>query len=414
MKNRLIKASVIAVATLLLASCSKDKLADDFASPPQTMATGVYWYWMSDNISKEGVVKDLQAMKKAGINAVFIGNIADDTPYGKVKLFSDEWWDVLHTTMKTAGELGIEVGMFNCPGWSHTGGPWIKAGQSMRHIVASETRVTGGSRVNVKLPVPEQPAQYEDWGNIFYNYEGKPSPYFQDVRTLAVPVPENYRYNLFDAAGARVTVANMRPLAGASLDRPTQVKPTSPLAARFVVPKEEEASITLHLPEAQDARSLSIYPASHCRGDGELQAKVDGHFVTVATFPLYRVFPIPSIGATPFAPTVVGFRKVTSDEYRIVFRHIERDAAIGKVVLSPTAELDKYPEKTLARMYQGANPPWTEYKWTAVLDVPSADAGAQVAAPEQILDITDRMQPDGTLEWDAPAGEWLVLRMGMV
>jgi hypothetical protein len=31
-----------------------------------------------------------------------------------------------------------------------------------------------------------------------------------------------------------------------------------------------------------------------------------------------------------------------------------------------------------------------------------------------ILDITDRMSPDGTLNWNAPAGKWTILRMGHV
>jgi hypothetical protein len=230
MKNVFPKASVVAAACLLVAGCT-DKLADDFASPPDTMTTGVYWYWMSDNISKEGVIKDLQAMKQAGINAAFIGNIGGEgAPYGEVKIFSDEWWDVLHTAMKTAGELGIEIGLFNCPGWSHSGGPWIEAGQSMRHLVASETQVAGGGKVTIKLPVPAQPTQYKDWSDEFINHEGKPSSYFQDVRTLAVPVPEDYRLNLFDAPGARVSTTNLRPLVGASLDRPVHDAPTtSPL-----------------------------------------------------------------------------------------------------------------------------------------------------------------------------------------
>jgi hypothetical protein len=414
MKKAYFKTSMLAAASLLLSGCA-DKLANDFASPPQTMTTGVYWYWMSDNISKDGVVKDLQAMKKAGINAAFIGNIGGEgAPYGEVKLLSEEWWDVLHTAMKTAGELGIEIGMFNCPGWSHSGGAWIKAEQSMRHLVASETQIAGGSKVTVKLPVPSQPTQYKDWSHEFIDHEGKPSPHFQDVRTLAIPVPEDYRFNLFDAAGAKVTTTNLRPLADASLDRPAHnVPPTSPLSAKYVAPGGQESAITLRLPRPHDARSLSIYPASYCRGDGELQAKVNGQFVTVATYPLYRVFPIPSVGFTPFAPTVAGFDKVTSDEYRIIFRHTERDAAIGKIILSPTAALDKYPEKTLARMYQGANPPWTEYKWTAALPVPASGDNATAIAPAKVIDITDRLQPDGTLVWDAPEGHWLVLRMGM-
>jgi hypothetical protein len=35
-----------------------------------------------------------------------------------VKIFSDEWWDILHTALKTATELNIQIGIFNSPGWS--------------------------------------------------------------------------------------------------------------------------------------------------------------------------------------------------------------------------------------------------------------------------------------------------------
>ena len=44
-------------------------------SPPDSIRTGTFWYWISDNISKEGAIADLHAMKKAGINLAFIGNI---------------------------------------------------------------------------------------------------------------------------------------------------------------------------------------------------------------------------------------------------------------------------------------------------------------------------------------------------
>jgi hypothetical protein len=417
MKKVFLKTFILTSIVLLMSGCnSNDRLADDFASPPESMTTGVYWYWMSDNISKEGVVKDLHAMKKAGINAVSIGNIGGEGAfYGNVKLFTDEWWDVLHTAMKTAAELDIEVGMFNCPGWSHSGGPWIEAGQSMRHLVASETPVKGGSKITVKLPVPQQPSRYKDWSDKLIDNEGKPSPHFQDVRTLAVAVPEDYRANLFDATGAKITVTNMRSLVGASLDRPiTGVPESSPLSTKYVVPKGEEATITLRLPQPYDARSLSIYTPSYCSGEGELLAKVNGEFVSVATYPLYRVFPIPSVGYTPFAPTVAAFDKVSSDEYRIVFRNTNRDAAVGAISLSPTVALDKYPEKTLARMYQGGNPPYPEYKWTSAQSVPAGNDDATAIAPAKVIDVTDKMQPDGTLVWDAPEGNWLVMRMGMV
>ncbi|MDR2383983.1 MAG: glycoside hydrolase family 2 [Prevotellaceae bacterium] len=414
MKHRFLNTSVLTVAAMLLILGCKDKLADNFASPPDTVTTGVYWYWINDNISKEGVVKDLQAMKKAGINSVYIGNIGDQPPaYGKVKLLSDEWWEVLHTAMKTAGELGIEVGMFNCPGWSQSGGPWIKPEQSMRHLASSETLVTGGGTVTINLPAPSRSSFYKAWSSEYFNFEGK-NDEFQDVRTLAIPVPDDYRLNLLEAPGAKVSVTNMRSPKDVPVSSPSpDTLPTSPRLAKYVVPEGEEASITITLPKPYDARSLVIYPASSCSGQGELQAKVNGEFVTVAAYPLKSTVSS-FIGFTPYAPVVAGFDKTSSNEYRVVFKNTGNNVAIGKIALSPTGILDKYPEKTLAVMYQGDNPPWTEYKWTSALDVPAAGDSETAIVPANVIDLTGKMQPGGTLVWDAPEGKWLVLRMGML
>ncbi|MDR2041725.1 MAG: glycoside hydrolase family 2 [Tannerella sp.] len=414
MKKVVLKIAVLTALFLASGCGSKDRLAEDFASPPESVTTGVYWYWVNDNISKEGVVKDLQAMKRAGINSVFIGNIGNQpTGYGKVKLFSDEWWEVLHTAMKTAGELGIEVGMFNCPGWSQSGGPWIKPEQSMRHLASSETLVEGGERVTVKLPAPARISHYKAWSSEYVNLEGRNED-FQDVRTLAVPVPEDYRLNLLEAPGAQVTATNLRRPAEAKVGSPSRdTLPGSPRIAQYVVPKGEEAGLAVKLPRPYDARSLTLYPASGIQGEGELQAKVNGAFVTVARYPL-RSTVSPFVGFTPYAPVVAGFDKVTSDEYQLIFRNTGDNMAVGHIALSPTASPDKYPEKTLAVMYQGANPPWTEYKWTSASDVPAAGDGETAIAPAGVIDLTDRMRPDGTLEWDAPEGRWLVLRMGML
>ena len=42
-----------------------------------------------------------------------------------------------------------------------------------------------------------------------------------------------------------------------------------------------------------------------------------------------------------------------------------------------------------------------------------AEPGAGgVIAPDKIMDLTKNLKPDGTLEWDVPAGDWTVVRMG--
>ena len=47
------------------------------------------------------------------------------------KFQSPRWWENLRTALKTVGELGIETGIFNCPGWSQSGGPWVCREEAM-------------------------------------------------------------------------------------------------------------------------------------------------------------------------------------------------------------------------------------------------------------------------------------------
>ncbi len=44
-------------------------------------------------------------------------------------------------------------------------------------------------------------------------------------------------------------------------------------------------------------------------------------------------------------------------------------------------------------------------------DVP-AEPGEEDASLKEVINLTDKLAPDGTLRWDAPAGEWVILRLG--
>ena len=51
--------------------------------------------------------------------------------------------------------------------------------------------------------------------------------------------------------------------------------------------------------------------------------------------------------------------------------------------------------------------------FTMVDDYYSLDSGASEASPpEEIIDLTGRMKPDGSLEWTPPKGNWEIVRMG--
>lgn len=173
---------------------------------PQDVRLGTFWYWMSDNISEEGAVADLKAMKEAGINLAFIGNIGPSNhhkqnyPKGPVPFMSDDWWKIIHTAMKTANDLGMEIGVFNCAGWSQSGGTWVKPEQSMRMLVATETWVDGGANgqkgtSSIFLPKPDD-FSHEQLLEV-YNNSAKAAifttdylSFFQDVKVVAFPNPD--------------------------------------------------------------------------------------------------------------------------------------------------------------------------------------------------------------------------------
>ena len=151
MKNILVILTSVVICFLSGCSNTKDILSigtieKGFREIPDSIRVGCYWYWISDNISKEGVIKDLHAMKKAGITRAYIGNIdIGGNSYGEVKIFTPEWWEAVHAALKTATELDIEIGMFNSPGWSQSGGPWVKPEQSMRYLAATDMQVKGST-----------------------------------------------------------------------------------------------------------------------------------------------------------------------------------------------------------------------------------------------------------------------------
>ena len=124
---------------------AEDSLAQQFQNPPEETKPWCYWYWYKSDITLEGITKDLEAMKKAGIRLAMIGNIDyGSLPSGNVKMFTPEWKAATKHAMAEGARLGVDIYMFNSPGWSQSGGPWIKPEQSMRRVIWNEIPAQGG------------------------------------------------------------------------------------------------------------------------------------------------------------------------------------------------------------------------------------------------------------------------------
>ncbi|MDR3260780.1 MAG: hypothetical protein LBT78_02990 [Tannerella sp.] len=166
-------------------------LAKQFDIPAGEYHPWVWWHWMGSNFTKEGITKDLEAMKEAGIGGAVIFNITssvqeswypmENNPWPEQTFRSEAYWDAFRHTLSEAKRLNLKIGLHGTPGYATTGGPWISEEQSMQTLVISKTKVSGKQMVDKILEIPELPV-YEGWGTT--NVRAK---LYKDIAVMAVP-----------------------------------------------------------------------------------------------------------------------------------------------------------------------------------------------------------------------------------
>ena len=360
-------------------------LKSGFAVVPDSVQTSAYWHWISGNISKAGVIADLEAMKKAGINRAFIANIGlppNEAPTGDVKIFSDEWWDIMHAALKKATELNIEIGIFNSPGWSQAGGPWVKPSQSMRRISSVGTTVHGGGSVTATLKAP--------------------SADFQDVRVLAFPA--------HDGASMRLSSANCKITSTAYASGVKNLFDGDE-ATTCTFDKGGSVEIRFEPSSAFTLRALRLELADHTMSaKASVSVKENGAWRELKNFTVNRVNAALNTGFVPYAPVVESVEATTGKEFKLVLSDISAGTALKEVVMSAAPMVESYADKTLAKMYHSPLPYWKEYQWPVQ---PAVDDPSLVVAQNQVRDITSCLKGD-VVTWDAPAGDWRIVRYGML
>ncbi len=171
------------------ASVTIDELKQAFLTPPDSVRPGVYWYFMDGNLSREAMTADLESMKKAGIGNVLFLEVYVGVPRGKVGFLSEEWQELFAHAMKECERLGITLTLGVGPGWSGSGGPWVKAEESMRHLVSSTLKISSDTVRQIKLPVPEPRKPFFGYATLTPDLREKWHAYYQDVTVLAFPKP---------------------------------------------------------------------------------------------------------------------------------------------------------------------------------------------------------------------------------
>jgi hypothetical protein len=169
-----------------------ETLRAQFLHPPDDARPGVYWYFMDGNLSKDGMTADLESMKQEGIGSVLFLEVNVGVPRGKVDFLSEEWKTLFAHAVHACERLGIEMTLGVGPGWTGSGGPWVKPSQSMQHLVSSSVEVDGAAKKPIVLPVP--PPKPPFFGEDVFTPELKKQwrDFYEDVAVLAFPAPAPY------------------------------------------------------------------------------------------------------------------------------------------------------------------------------------------------------------------------------
>ena len=383
-------------------------LETGFITPPQSAKPRVWWHWMNGNIAKEGIRADLEWMHRVGIGGFQNFDAALTTPQvvdKRLVYMTPEWKDAFLFTTKLADSLGLEMAIAGSPGWSESGGPWVTPAQAMKKFVWSETWVDGGKPFTGTLPKP--PTTTGTFQNIAIRSSENAAPipeYYADAAVVAYRLPEN------DIPMAelqpKVTSSSGKFNLAALIDGDL-VKSTFLPAA----PPNGKSWIQFEFTKPETIQSITIVAGGReGRTSRALEASDDGlQFKTVLE--------ITRGGATQKTMT---FPPATSKFFRVTFitpapqpagagsggsRGQAADAPAGMQIaeldLHRVARVNRFEDKagfsSISDLYSLATP-----------SVSSTDA----VNKSDVVDLTSKMQPDGTLNWTPPAGRWIVLRLG--
>ena len=414
---RLIAAAAALACLSAPAWAAADPVASGFDNPPQSARPRVWWHWLNGNITKEGIAKDIGWMARSGLGGLQNFDAEMMTPQlvpKRLPYMSPEWADAFRFAAQEAERHGLEFGIAASPGWSETGGPWVRPEDGMKKLVWSETTVDGGKPLALALPAaPRTTGPFQD---LFVQPDimgQRPSPDVLartggDIAVYAYPVKPTALPPPAIRAGDRVLDAHK--LAAATEDATAEL--AAPTAGRPVL-------VTLDYPVPQTVRSATIFaPGAGSMFEGSayqsvLEASADGtRWRKVADLPLAGV------------PASAGFAPVTAAHFRVV---VSAKPPVPNPQFMPVAGADTGPFGAigqakglrLAQLVLSGEPKVNQFEAKAGFatadDYYALDAGLEPGEagidPAAIVDLTGKVRADGTLDWTPPPGTWKIVRL---
>ncbi len=384
------------------AQAQTETMEESFLHPPASAMPRTWWHWTQSNISREGITKDLEWMKRAGIAGMQLADVnagGGQDMDNKTLFGSRNGCSPYNMRLQKQKRLNLEMTMFTSAGWSLTGGPWVKPEQAMKKLVWSETRLHGGTTFNGKLPLP--PDNIGPIRNLSAGNANTPG-YYADGAVIAFPTPVVDDDN--NTQQPKVTTGtgplDAGPLLDDDLNSSVTIRPlgkTGPVWIQFEYNRPFSArAVTIAGRKGIPAgRVLASEDGTTFKVLAELPGKQGYRGGTVRTFAFQettaRYYRVELTGA-PFKPAEVISQVTTLPDSAYLLSELQ---------LHTGARIHRWEDKA------GFNFLF-EYESTATPPVP---ANAAIKASDIIV-LTSRMAPDGTLKWNVPKGNWTIMRFG--
>ena len=343
----------------LIRKADTSALAKTFQTPPKDARPQVWWHWMDGNVSKEGIRKDIEWMKRNGIGGFhqFDAGGVNMPRAAKVKLpyLSDGWKDAFRFALSLADSLDMDVTIASAPGWSSTGGTWVKPEDAIKKLEWRSIDTRGG-RISVQLPdLYNVVGPYQDYRTD--NDRIKVEPYGKDLYVLAVRLP--YSDKSMNALGAQVS------------------KSESTISVEFRKPQTIKALTlkTMSMGDRPRTGKPKYRNILECSDDGLKWRKVCDIEPTVLP---YLTLNIP--------PTCAQFFRVRGEK-------------LESLELFTVAKINHSQELGGFGIIHDFWKYHTAYSKDAI-------------RTSDIIDLTGKMTADGKLECSLPAGRWRIYRFG--
>ena len=402
-----------AIAQSAPAAPAPDALAKGFVTPPDSAKPRTWWHWTNGNVTETGITKDIEWMKRVGIGGFQLVDVASGNGQvvePKINFGTPEWYHAVLHSAQLAKENNLEMSIFSCAGWSEAGGPWVTEQMAMKKLVWSETDVAGPVKFGDKLASP--PSNEGSVRDSTAGGTASDPPFYRDSAVIAYRTPAE-----------EMPMALLRPKAtssGGPVDDKALLDDSLNTSVT-IAPAKEGGPAWLEYEFAQPftARALSL----GVRGVipiGKILASEDGvNFRTIEDMPgpqgyhgaQIRTFAFPAVTAKFFriefdrrglSPAEVIHGEDDSAPPRGGFAAGPPSYVLTEAIFYSDARVNRWEDKgafgSLMDVYD-------------VVPTPGAPNAAEIARGD-IVNLTDKMDSEGTLHWDVPEGHWTILRMG--